>query len=143
MIRGEDIVAEARTWLDTPFHHQGRMKGIGADCAGLLIGVANSLKLMAHDVRGYSRIPDGRMLQVECDRAMLRVPRGQVRAGDALLFRMGRYPQHLGFVTAAEAGEPRSFIHIYSEDRGCCIEHIVDAKWRRRIIQAYRFPGVA
>ena len=26
------VVAEARTWLRTPFHHAARLKGIGADC---------------------------------------------------------------------------------------------------------------
>jgi len=30
------VVAEARCWLGTPFHHQGRVKGAGVDCAMLL-----------------------------------------------------------------------------------------------------------
>lgn len=33
------IVQEAKTWVQTPWHHQGRVKGIGVDCAQLLIGV--------------------------------------------------------------------------------------------------------
>ncbi len=37
---GSDVVRTARTWLGTPYHHQGRLKGVGVDCAGLLIGVA-------------------------------------------------------------------------------------------------------
>ena len=27
------VVAEACTWLHTPYHHRGRLKGIGVDCA--------------------------------------------------------------------------------------------------------------
>jgi cell wall-associated NlpC family hydrolase len=27
------VVAEARSWLGTPFHHQGRVKAAGVDCA--------------------------------------------------------------------------------------------------------------
>ncbi len=26
------VVAEARSWLGTPYHHMGRIKGVGADC---------------------------------------------------------------------------------------------------------------
>ena len=29
------IVAEARSWLRTPYHHMGRVKGVGVDCAQL------------------------------------------------------------------------------------------------------------
>jgi len=27
------VLAEARRWLGTPYHHMGRMRGVGADCA--------------------------------------------------------------------------------------------------------------
>ena len=27
---------EARTWKGTPFHHKGRVKGVGVDCGGYL-----------------------------------------------------------------------------------------------------------
>jgi cell wall-associated NlpC family hydrolase len=30
------VVAEARSWLRTPYHHMGRVKGAGVDCATLL-----------------------------------------------------------------------------------------------------------
>ena len=30
------VVAEARSWLCTPYHHMGRVKGAGVDCATLL-----------------------------------------------------------------------------------------------------------
>jgi len=33
------ILAEARSWLGTPYHHKGRVKGVGADCGGLLYEV--------------------------------------------------------------------------------------------------------
>ena len=34
-----DVVAAAREWLGTPFHHQARLRGVGVDCVGLVIGV--------------------------------------------------------------------------------------------------------
>ena len=33
------IIAEARTWLRTPYHHHQCLKGVGVDCAMLLVGV--------------------------------------------------------------------------------------------------------
>lgn len=33
------IVAEAQSWLGTPYHHAARVKGAGVDCAQILIAV--------------------------------------------------------------------------------------------------------
>jgi cell wall-associated NlpC family hydrolase len=33
------IVAEARSWIGTPYRHQASLKGVGTDCLGLLRGV--------------------------------------------------------------------------------------------------------
>jgi cell wall-associated NlpC family hydrolase len=33
------IVAEARTWIGTPYRHQASLKGVGCDCLGLVRGV--------------------------------------------------------------------------------------------------------
>ena len=33
------VLAEARSWLRTPFHHAARVKGAGVDCAQILIAV--------------------------------------------------------------------------------------------------------
>ncbi len=30
------ILAEARSWIGTPYHHKGRLKGVGVDCGGLI-----------------------------------------------------------------------------------------------------------
>ncbi|MDY7537682.1 NlpC/P60 family protein [Undibacterium sp. RTI2.1] len=48
------IVAEAQTWLGTKYHHQGRVKGAGVDCAMLLIEVYHRLGLIPDiDPRPY------------------------------------------------------------------------------------------
>jgi NlpC/P60 family putative phage cell wall peptidase len=33
------IVAEARSWIGTPYHHQASLKGVGCDCIGLVRGI--------------------------------------------------------------------------------------------------------
>ena len=35
----EQVVAEARSWLGTPFQHQQALKGVGVDCLTLIIAV--------------------------------------------------------------------------------------------------------
>lgn len=42
------IVAEARTWLRTPYHHRARVKGAGVDCAMLLAEVYERVGLIPH-----------------------------------------------------------------------------------------------
>ncbi len=38
-----EIVAVARSWLGTPWIHQGRLKDIGVDCGGLIISLGKEL----------------------------------------------------------------------------------------------------
>ena len=40
------VVAEALTWLATPYHHHGRIKGVGVDCAMLLAEVYQACGLV-------------------------------------------------------------------------------------------------
>ena len=41
-----EVAAEARRWLATPFAHQGRTRGLGCDCGGLVGGVAVALGIV-------------------------------------------------------------------------------------------------
>src|SRR4051794_8469193 len=47
------IVTEAETWLGTPFHHQGRVKGAGVDCAMLLAEVYHRCGFVPHIDPGH------------------------------------------------------------------------------------------
>jgi NlpC/P60 family putative phage cell wall peptidase len=37
------IVAAARIWLGTPYHHQASLRGVGCDCLGLVRGIWRDL----------------------------------------------------------------------------------------------------
>lgn len=41
------VVAEALSWQATPYHHRARVKGVGVDCAQILIAVYAALGLVA------------------------------------------------------------------------------------------------
>ncbi len=65
-IYDSDIIRTARSYIGTPFHHHGRLKNIGVDCLGLLIGVAKELNLndkmgrpiQFHDTLNYGVMPN-------------------------------------------------------------------------------------
>jgi cell wall-associated NlpC family hydrolase len=47
MIR-ERVIAEARTWIRTPWHHRARVKGAGVDCVMLLAEVYEAVGVIPH-----------------------------------------------------------------------------------------------
>ncbi len=44
------ITEEAKSWLKTPFHHEGRVKGAGVDCGMLILEVYERVGLIPHVV---------------------------------------------------------------------------------------------
>lgn len=98
----EEVVAEAMTWLRTPYHHRARLKGIGADCAQFPVAVYESLGLIPHIEPEYP--PDWHMHRDE-DRYVqwaLRFARevqaDQAMAGDLAIWKWGRAYSHGGIL---------------------------------------------
>lgn len=42
------VAQEARAWLGTPYHHHGRIRGVGVDCAMLLAEVYQACGIVGH-----------------------------------------------------------------------------------------------
>lgn len=92
------IVAEAMTWLGTPYHHHARVKGAGVDCAQLLYGVfidelgfAPAFEIEAYPSDWMMHRSDERFLSYILSHAQ-EVDRP--RAGDIALFKWGRCFAH-------------------------------------------------
>ena len=50
------VVAAARAWIGTPYHHMADIKGVGVDCAMLLVRVYCDLGLVEpFDPRPYTQ----------------------------------------------------------------------------------------
>jgi cell wall-associated NlpC family hydrolase len=141
-----DVIAEARTWLDTPYVHQGRTKGVAVDCAGLVIGVARELGVVApdFDVNGYPREADGTTLMTVCDRFMTRVAKSDLLPGHVMVFAFDKAPAHVGIVGDYLHGG-LSIIQALgtSDGKGRVIEWRLE-KHRKgwRPVQAFALPGV-
>ena len=134
MTAQNDIVTAARNYLGTPFHHQARVKGVGIDCAGLLVCVARDLGLQHYDVQGYSRVPSGAEFERHLDANLDKI--SAIEPGCILLMAFDSDPQHVAIATSLT-----TIIHAHFEVRKC-VEHDLDSVWTSRIRSIYRFRGL-
>lgn len=129
--------------LKTPFAHQGRVPGLGMDCAGLFIQVCRELGLEHQDAAGYPRNPYDGKLEAELDGqpCLRRIDPGEAKEGDLLCMRIRRAPQHIGFHAGFVDGQP--YIIHASEEHGGVVHHRIDALWGARVMRVYRLEGIA
>lgn len=146
-----NIVACAREWVGTRFHHQGRLKKTathkgGVDCLGLLVGVARELDLRdAHnqpladfDRADYTHLPDTDYLRQMLSSLLMEIPIGSIAPGNILLLTIDGRPQHMGI--ASDLGGHLGLIHAYAPARAV-VEHVLDGTWRARIAGLYRLTS--
>lgn len=132
-VTAADVVTVARTYLGVRWHHQGRSRA-GIDCLGLVVVVAHELGLSKADATDYGRLPDGGRLRRALLEHLLPV-RGMHAEGDVLMFRFQQAPMHVGIATDV------GLIHAYANMRKV-VEHRIDAVWDKRLVAAFRFPGL-
>jgi NlpC/P60 family putative phage cell wall peptidase len=135
------ILAHARTWIGTPYHHQASRIGIGTDCLGLIRGVYRALYgREAQSIPGYARdwaegAAEETMLHA-ARQHLVEIAPSATCGGDILIF---RYRQRYAAKHAAIlAGS--TIIHAIEGALVC--EVPLTPWWRRRIAGAFSFPGV-
>ncbi len=137
-----DIVAAARCWLGTPYHHQASVCGIGADCLGLVRGVwrdlhgADAERPPAY-TRDWAEATGEETLLAAATRHLVVVDVANAREGDVVVFRLrpGVVAKHTGILMSGSA-----FIHAMEGGPAC--EVPLGHWWHRRIAGAFSFPGV-
>ncbi|MEK6746865.1 MAG: NlpC/P60 family protein [Pseudomonadota bacterium] len=141
-----EIVACARGFVGTRFHHQGRLKKTdshkgGIDCLGLLIGVANELNLpfTQYDEINYSHYPDVQKLRQKLAGALQEIPIENMRVGDVLLLNIDGNAQHLAI--ASEISNELAIIHAYAPARSV-VEHVLDDWWKKRVEAVFRIINI-
>jgi NlpC/P60 family putative phage cell wall peptidase len=119
------VVAAAREWVGTPYHHMADVKGAGCDCAMLLVRVYCDLGLVEpFDPRPYTR---DWMLHRDEERYLgFLLARARAVAspapGDVALFRYGRCYSHGGIVTRRD---PLTIVHAFAPARRVVEEELV------------------
>lgn len=96
-----NIVEIARDCIGTPYIHQGRIKGVALDCAGIPVHIAKTLNLEFNDSVGYPRMPFDGMLKkiLDSQKCLIQVSYSELLSGDILLMRITKQPQHLAIFT--------------------------------------------
>lgn len=140
------VITEAREWLGTPYQHQAMVKGVGADCVGLIVGVGVSTgvltltKKQMLEYAGYGRLPNPNKMQRVMGKHLTPVPESTVSYGDIawLQWRDG-LPMHLALISG-HLGK-RTLLHSTSEI-GKVVEHSLTLEWETRIVSYWRYPGL-
>jgi len=131
------IEVEARRWLGTPFRHRGRLKGVGVDCLGLAVGVAEALGLPVIDSLDYPRRPDAETLRAGLAAQLQRLEPEAARPGDLLRLAVNGKATHLGILSRLADGRP-GLIHAYAPCRKV-VEHGWDGQWPGPAVDAWRY----
>jgi NlpC/P60 family putative phage cell wall peptidase len=140
------IVAEARTWIDTPYVHQASLKGAGCDCLGLVRGVWREVMGSEPEApppysRDWAERSGRETLRDAAERHLVRIEPTEARERDVLLFAFNRRApaKHCAILTAPiESPDPRM---IHAHDRLPADEVAVVPWWRRRARYAFSFPA--
>lgn len=141
-IARDRIIAEARSWVGTPYRHQASLKGVGCDCLGLLRGIWREVaghepELPPPYSADWAEANRRETLAEAARRHLVEVPFAALEAGDVLLF---RWRPHLPAKHCAILVAPDRMIHAHD---GVAVAEVHFANWwRRRLAFAFRFPGL-
>lgn len=140
----KDICDIARTYLDTPYHHQGRLKYVGVDCAGLIVEIMKEIGIFTPecDYTGYRMIPDGRTLLMHCSKVGKKKPKSEMKAGDVLLIRFDSAPQHVAMYLGNN-----EFIHSYKPTKKVELSKLdsnykTGETWYEKVLFAFELEGI-
>lgn len=133
------VVREAREWLATPYHHQGAIRGVGVDCAYLLIRVYHACGLIPDiDPRPYPadwhlhRSEQRYLSWVEQYAEQVDDP----QPGDVALYQYGRCISHGAIVINWP-----TIIHAYKGE-GCVLDDGASGKMADRLVGFWRLREV-
>ena len=119
------VVAEAATWLRTPYAHAGRIKGAGVDCATLLAevfaraGVIAPVEIAAYPPDWHLHRSEERYLALVLAHAR-EIPPAAARPGDVALWKWGRTFAHGAIIMPP--GWP-AIIHAWMEAGMVTLDH--------------------
>ena len=136
------IVAVARSWIGTPYHHQASTKGVGTDCLGLIRGIWRDLyvdepEALPAYTRDWAEAQNHEPLLDAARRHLVERAPDCASPGDVLVFRWrANAPgKHVGILAAST--------RLVHATEGLAVTEIkLSPWWHRRCIAAFAYPGV-
>jgi NlpC/P60 family putative phage cell wall peptidase len=137
------VVAAARGWLGTPYHHQASLRDVGSDCLGLIRGIWREFygeepEAMPPYTPDWGSATGSETLLAAASRHLVKIDDvSAAKPGDVLVFRMraSGVAKHAGILTG-----PSRLIH--AQEGFGVVEISLGAWWLRRAVAAFAFPGV-
>jgi NlpC/P60 family putative phage cell wall peptidase len=138
--RSAAIIAAARGWMGTPYRHQASLKGVGADCLGLVRGVWREVmgaepEMPPAYAPGWAEEGGTEAMAEAARRHLIEIPYTDYEAGDVLLF---RWRPHLPAKHAGIASGRARMIH--AQEGAAVTEIALSGWWLRHLAFAFRFP---
>jgi NlpC/P60 family putative phage cell wall peptidase len=135
------IVALARGWIGTPYHHQASVRGVGCDCLGLVRGVYREATGCDPEAppaysRDWAEATGAETMLDAAARHLTQVAPDDAAPGHVLIFRLrpGLVAKH-----AAILATPTTMIHAIE---GAPVAEVAFSPWwRRRLAAVFAFPA--
>jgi cell wall-associated NlpC family hydrolase len=114
------VVAEAMSWLRTPFHDCAAIKGVGVDCANFIAQVFERAGIVGHiDIAPYSpqwflHHHEEIFLGYVLAAGATEIAEEQAQAGDVVLYQLGRCFAHGAVVVIW----PAQIVHAHNLSHG-------------------------
>ena len=137
-----EIVKEALSWENTPYHHKACVKGVGVDCAMLVLGIAKNTNLVdkskpapEYSTQWHLHNREEKLLGVLADFGCEEINTKNMQPGDIVTFQFGRVTSHSGIVL-----ENNQMIHAHQEV-GKVVINDISGDWLKRLTHCYKFPN--
>jgi NlpC/P60 family putative phage cell wall peptidase len=142
LVTRDEIVAAARAWIGTPYHHQASVRGVGADCLGLVRGIWRDLYGDDAEVppaysKDWAEANNREAMLEAASRHLKPIPATAIAAGDVIVFRLRQ-----GFVAKHAAIVASASTMIHAMEGTAASEVALSPWWRRRIAGAFRFSNL-
>ena len=141
------IVERARVYIGTPYIHNGRLLGVGVDCAGLLACVWGDLGVVVDDPGSVPAGQDNFEGMLAGIAAHATLVTGYMLPSDVIVFRSRLMPNHVGILAEgypAQGNGLPTMVHAYG---GGAVQRVVesplDPRWMSKMHSVWRYRNLA
>lgn len=140
------VIQAAHSWLGTPYHHLANVKGVGVDCAMLLVEVYKSAGLISLDLDPRPYSPEWHLHRGEEKFLGWLLQYGQEiatpRSGDVAVWKFGRAFSHGAVVVSDFENNDATIVHAYKDARVVTLGNLSEALLASRARKFFAIKGI-